>query len=78
MARVDDTGPEEMGGDARNFRYPQGPLGEQPQAIHPGAIGGTHNVSVALDPERALRGDYQPIPGDRMPPHGGTPYFPKN
>lgn len=79
MVRVDDTGPEEMGGDARNFRYPSGPLGEQRQVPYSdAAIGGTHRVSTRLNPEQALTGGYQPIEGDSMPPHPGTPYLPKN
>jgi hypothetical protein len=41
-------------------------------------IGGTHNVSVKIDPDRALRGAYTPIPGDSMPagvPVDGSPPY---
>ena len=33
-------------------------------------IGGTHNVSVKVDPDRARRGDHTPIPGDVPHPPG--------
>jgi hypothetical protein len=60
---------------ADDLKYPGGPLG-------PGAsqttIGGTHNVSTKIDPDRALTGNYTPIPGDAMPAPGGAPYLPKN
>lgn len=73
-----DTGPEEMGRDSANFRTQPGPLAEQRQDYYEGAIGGTHNVSVAINPETALTGGYTAIPGDRMPQCPGMPYLPKN
>ncbi len=41
-------------------------------------IGGTHNVSVKVDPDKALRGEYTAIPGDSMPsgaPVDGSPPY---
>lgn len=71
-------------GDDANFKYPKGPLAPDP-AKDMRVIGGTLNVSVAIDPERALRGEYTPIPGDRMPAGtpvdvvpGNRPYLPMN
>ena len=65
-------------GDDVNFRRAPGALGEQPQRVPVGGIGGTHMVSTPIDPEQALTGGYQPIPGDRMPSMPGEPYLPKN
>jgi hypothetical protein len=76
--KVDDTGPEEMGGDARNFRGQPPELQSKEQMYYEGAIGGTHHVSTKLDPERCLTGGYQPLNGDAMPPCPGMPYLPKN
>jgi hypothetical protein len=78
MARVDDTGPEEMGADSVNFRRQPGPLAEMPQSVYTGAIGGTHHVSTKLDPEACLTRGYQPINGDAMPSGKGGEYLPKN
>lgn len=64
--------------------YGSAGLGEDPSR-GPMMIGGTHNVSVRIDPNRALTGGYTPIPGDTMPAGapvdveaGEPPYFPKN
>jgi hypothetical protein len=69
--------------DDDNFRYARGPLGPDAQRD---MIGGTHNVSTRIDPQMALHGGYQGIPGDTMPAGAPTdgnapyvgPYLPKN
>ena len=44
----------------------------------PDTIGGTHNVSVKLDPDQCLTGAVTPIPGDTLPHTAGKPYLPEN
>lgn len=76
---TNDMGPEERGsGDAVNFRRSGGALGEQPQQVYHGSIGGTYRHSTKLGEEQALTGGYQQIEGDTMPPCPGTPYLPGN
>jgi hypothetical protein len=67
-----------------SLNYGKDGLGEDPSK-GPMMIGGTHNASVKINPETALRGGYTPIPGDTMPAGaptdtapGESPYLPKN
>lgn len=67
-----------------SLNYGKDGLGEDP-SNGPMMIGGTHNVSVKINPETAVRGGYTPIPGDTMPAGapavgvgGDPPYTPKN
>jgi hypothetical protein len=57
--------------DARAFR-------DQPGQPGPQVIGGSHNVSVRIDPQTALTGGYTPIPGDTMPADDCDNYLPSN
>jgi hypothetical protein len=69
---------------ANSLNYGKDGLGEDPSK-GPMMIGGTHNVSVRINPDTALSGGYTPIPGDDMPagapavgPGTDAPYTPKN
>ena len=73
----------QMKDDTTIRRYGADGLGIDPQDNT--FIGGTHNVSVKIDPAYAVLGGYTPIPGDTMPsgaPAVGEgrdePYFTKN
>ncbi len=63
-------------GDDREYsKYGPGNHGPDSQRT---VIGGTHNVSVKVNPDAALRGAYTPIPGDSMPagaPVDGNPPY---
>jgi hypothetical protein len=64
-------------GDDKEYKgYTHQPShGPDPQRT---VIGGTHNVSVKIDPDAALRGAYTEIPGDAMPsgaPVDGNPAY---